>query len=349
MRARETVPSSKNVRPTGYTADPHHFPVKELPMKFTKPLSVIGIAMLVATGALAQQPTRIVVPFAPGGNTDLVARMIAERLTPKLGGPVIVENKTGAGALVGSDFVAKAAPDGRTLLLTTVAHAVGPSLRKSLPYDSLNGFTPLYVATLSPQLMLASKSLPANTLREFISLAQSHPGQYRFGSSGTGSALHIAAELLRQQAKLDLQHIPYKGTGQSINDVIAGHIDFIIDPIATAAEFAKSGRVKVLGITSAKRSALLPDVPTFKESGLPEYECYTWAAILGPKGMKPEVAQQLNTAISEVMGDPVTRKRFMELGMEPVEKMSLEEADRFIRSETKKWAEVIRAANIQPE
>ena len=321
-------------------------------MKITLSLLAIcaGTMAAFAAPAQAQQTvTKIVVPFAPGGNTDLVARMIAEKLGPKLGSTVIVENKTGAGAMIGTDFVAKAAPDGHTLLLTTVAHAVTPSLRKSLPYDSVADFTPLYIVNLAPQLMLVSNKVPANTLREFIDLMRANPGKYQFGSSGTGSALHIAAELLRQQAKVDLVHVPYKGTGLSINDVMAGHIDFIIDPISTAAEFAKSGKVKALAITSAKRSPLLPDVPTFKESGLPEYEAYTWAAILGPKGMKPELAQKLNQAIAEVMSEPATRKRFIDLGLEPIEKMTLPQATAFLRAETQKWASVIRAANIQPE
>ena len=321
-------------------------------MKFTLSLLAICASAIAAFAAPAQAEqlvTKIVVPFAPGGNTDLVARMIAEKLGPKLGGTVIVENKTGAGAMIGTDFVAKAAPDGHTLLLTTVAHAVTPSLRKSLPYDSVADFTPLYIANLAPQLMLVSNKVPANTLREFIDLMRANPGKYQFGSSGTGSALHIAAELLRQQAKVDLVHVPYKGTGLSINDVMAGHIDFIIDPISTAAEFAKSGKVKALAITSAKRSPLLPDVPTFKESGLPEYEAYTWAAILGPKGMKPELAQKLNQAIAEVMSEPATRKRFVDLGLEPIEKMTLAQAAAFLRAETQKWAGVIRAANISLE
>lgn len=322
-------------------------------MKFNRSLFATlfsALALTIAAPVQAQPAvTRIVVPFTPGGNTDLVARMIAERLAPKINGTVIVENKTGAGAMIGTDFVAKAAPDGHTLLLTTVAHAVTPSLRKSLPYDSVADFTPLYIANLAPQLMLVSNKVPANSLREFIDLMRANPGKYRFGSSGTGSALHIAAELLRQQAKVDIEHVPYKGTGQSINDVMAGHIDFIIDPISTAAEFAKSGKVKALGITSAKRSTLVPDVPTFKESGLPDYEAYTWAAILGPKGMKPEVAQKLNQAIAEVMSEPATRKRFVDLGLEPIEKMTLAQAAAFLRVETQKWASVIRAAHIQPE
>jgi tripartite-type tricarboxylate transporter receptor subunit TctC len=306
--------------------------------------------LLVAAGpSHAQRATKIIVPFSPGGNTDLVARILAERLAPQLGVPVIVENKTGAGAIIGTEFVARAAPDGSTLLLTTVAHAVTPSLRKTLPYDSLNDFTPIYIAARAPQLMLVQNGVPANTLKEFLELMRANPGKYKFGSSGTGSALHLAGELLRQQAKLDIVHVPYKGTGQAINDVIAGHIDFIIDPISTAAEFAKSGRVKALGITSASRSPIEPDVPTFKEAGVPGYECYTWAALLAPKGLKPDVAQKLNKAVTDVMNAPATRKRFTELGLEPIQNMTLAEAATFIRNETQRWAKVIQTAGIKPE
>lgn len=251
--------------------------------------------------------------------------------------------------MLASSYVARAEPDGNTLLLTTVAHAETPALRKNLPYDSTADFIPIYVATKAAQLMLVNNNVPANNPKEFISLMRAHPGKYSFGSSGTGSALHLAAELLRQQAKVDLQHVPYRGTGQSINDVIAGQIDFIIDPISTAAQFAKSGRVKALGITSAKRSPLMPDVPTFAGSGLPGFEAYTWAAILGPKGLKPEVAQRLNRAFAEVLNEPATRQRFLDLGLEPFQNMNLAEAASFLRDENLRWTAVIKNAGIQPE
>lgn len=312
-------------------------------------LLALSLTCLAAGSALAQKALSIVVPFAPGGNTDLVARILAERLRPRLGVPVVVENKPGGGALMASAYVARAEPDGNTLLLTTVAHAVTPALRKSMPYDSETDFTPLYVATKAAQLMLVSNTVPAKDLKEFITLMRAHPDKYSFGSSGTGSALHLAGELLRQQAKVDIKHVPYRGTGQAINDVMAGNIDFIIDPISTAAQFAKSGKVRAFGITSTKRSALMPDVPTFAESGLPGYEAYTWAAILGPKGMKPEVAQRLNRAISEVVNEPETRQRLVALGLDPILSMSLVEAASFLHDENLRWTKVIKAAGIQPE
>lgn len=318
-------------------------------LNWKKLLLVWALTGLVASSAWAQKSISIVVPFAPGGNTDLVARILAERLRPRLGVPVVVENKPGGGALMASAHVARAEPDGNTLLLTTVAHAVTPALRKSMPYDSEADFTPLYVATKAAQLMLVSNTVPAKDLKEFIDLMRAHPDKYSFGSSGTGSALHLAGELLRQQAKVDIKHVPYRGTGQSINDVMAGNIDFIIDPISTAAQFAKSGKVRAFGITSTKRSALMPEVPTFAESGLPGYEAYTWAAILGPKGMKSEVAQRLNRAISEVVNEPETRQRLVALGLEPILSMSLAEAASFLRDENLRWTKVIKAAGIQPE
>ncbi len=309
-------------------------------------LVVIGLA---GGNAWAQPAISIVVPFAPGGNTDMIARMLAERLAPKLGTPVIVDNKPGGGVLVASAFVARAAPDGRTLLLTTVAHAVTPALRKSLPYDSVADFTPLYVATRSPQLLVAHTAIPASNLKELITLMRASPGKYSFGSSGTGSALHLAGELLRQQAGVDIKHVAYRGTGQSINDVIAGHIDFIIDPVGTSVEFAKSGRVKALGITSPKRSPLLPDVPTFAESGLPGFEAYTWAALLGPKGMPAALAQRLNRAVEEVMNEPAFKAKLAESGTEPITRMTLPEAALFLHEETRRWGGVIKAAGIEPE
>lgn len=309
-------------------------------------LVVLGLA---GGNAWAQPAISIVVPFAPGGNTDMIARMLAERLAPKLGTPVIVDNKPGGGVLVASAFVARAAPDGRTLLLTTVAHAVTPALRKNLPYDSVADFTPLYVATRSPQLLVAHPAIPASNLKELVTLMRASPGKYSFGSSGTGSALHLAGELLRQQAGLDIKHVAYRGTGQSINDVIAGHIDFIIDPVGTSVEFAKSGRVKALGITSPKRSPLLPDVPTFAESGLPGFEAYTWAALLGPKGMPAALAQRLNRAVEEVMNEPAFKAKLAESGTEPITRMTLPEAALFLREETRRWGGVIKAAGIEPE
>lgn len=304
---------------------------------------------LAAAPALAQRAIDLVVPFAPGGNTDMVARLLAERLAPKLGMPVIVDNKPGGGALIASTYVARAAPDGHTLLLTTVAHAVTPALRKTMPYDSQADFTPLYVATRSPQLLLASNGIPAVDLKELLALMRAHPGKYSFGSSGTGSALHLAGELLRQQAGVDIRHVPYRGTGQSINDVIAGHIDFIIDPVGTSVQFAKSGRVKALGITSPKRSPLLPDVPTFAESGLPGFEAYTWAAVLAPKGLPPETAQRLNRALEEVMNEPAVQARLAASGTEAITHMTLPEASAFLREETRRWTAVIRKAGVVPE
>ena len=312
-------------------------------------LVAFTLALHSGISTAADRTVSIVVPFAPGGNTDMVARMLAERLGPKLGATVVVDNKPGGGAVVASSFVARAVPDGNTLLLTTVAHAVTPALRKSLPYDSVADFTPLYVATRSPQLLLASNAIPAANLKEFLVLMRANPGKYSFGSSGTGSALHLAGELLRQQAGVDIRHVPYRGTGQSINDVIAGHLDFIIDPVGTSVQFAKSGRVKALGITSPKRSPLLPEVPTFAESGLPGFEAYTWAALLGPKGMKPETAQQLNRAIEEVMNEPALRAKLAESGTEAIGRMTLAQAAAFLRDETQRWGKVIKAAGIEPE
>lgn len=309
-------------------------------------LTVLGAA---AAGSQAQGTISIVVPFAPGGNTDLVARILAERLAPRLGTAVVVENKPGAGAQMATSHVARAAPDGQTLLLTTVAHAVTPALRKTLPYDTQADFTPIYVATRAAQLMVVAPNVPAKDLREFIAAMRAEPGKYSFGSSGVGSALHLAGELLRQQARVDIQHIPYKGTGQAINDVMSGQIHFIIDPISTAAQFARSGKVRAFAVTSQKRSPLLPEVPTFAESGLPGFEAYTWAMILAPKGIRPEVATRLNKAISEVVNEPATQKRLVDLGLEPINSMSLDEASTFLREETRRWTGVIRQAGIQPE
>lgn len=309
----------------------------------------IAALALASIDAHAERGISIVVPFAPGGNTDMVARMLAERLAPKLGTSVIVENKPGGGAVVASSFVARAEPDGNTLLLTTVAHAVTPALRKNLPYDSVADFTPLYVATRSPQILVAHNGIPANDMKELLTLMKANPGKYSFGSSGTGSALHLAGELLRQQGGVDIRHVPYRGTGQSINDVIAGHLDFIIDPVGTSVQFAKSGRVKALGITSPKRSPLLPDVPTFAESGMPGFEAYTWAAVLGPKGMKPEVAERLNRAFQDVMNDPTFAAKLAESGTEPITRMSLAEADTFLKEETQRWGKVIKASGIEAE
>ena len=309
-------------------------------------LAVLGTA---AAGSQAQGTISIVVPFAPGGNTDLVARILAERLAPRLGTAVVVENKPGAGAQMATSYVARATPDGQTLLLTTVAHAVTPALRKTLPYDTQADFTPIYVATRAAQLMVVSPNVPAKDLREFITAMRAEPGKYSFGSSGVGSALHLAGELLRQQARVDIQHIPYKGTGQAITDVMSGQIHFIIDPISTAAQFARSGKVRAFAVTSQKRSPLLPDVPTFAESGLPGFEAYTWAMILAPKGIRQEVASRLNKAIAEVVNEPATQKRLVDHGLEPINSMSLDEASTFLREETRRWTGVIRQAGIQPE
>lgn len=296
------------------------------------------------------RPVKLVVPYAPGGASDVLARIVAQGLGDQLGQPVVVENKAGSGVVVGTEMVAHATPDGYTLLITTLSHATNPSLFKKLPYDSVNDFQPVAMAATLPLVLCVNPTqIPAKELRGVIDFFRASPGKYNYSSGGKGSVVHLASELLNSQAHIQVQHIPYKGGGPAMMALISGEVAYYIDVVSTAQEFARSGRVKAIAVTSAERSHVFPEVPTMKEAGLPEYEAYTWNAVLAPKGTPRPVVQRLNAALNAAIANPEVNKRLLALGAKPVSDSTPEGLDAFIKVEMAKWSRIIKASGTQPE
>ena len=308
-------------------------------------------ALLLPLAALAQYPTKpvhIVVPFPAGGPTDVLSRVLAQKLAERWRVAVVVDNKPGAGGAIGSDAVAKSAPDGYTLVMATSStHSIGPALQK-LPYDPLKDFTPVSQAWSAPNVLLVSPKLDVRDVRALIALAKAKPGQLNFASSGIGTIPHLSAELFKSLAGIDIVHVPYKGTGLAISDIARGQVAMIFDSIITAQQHARAGNVRMLAVSTAKRSALLPDVPTMAEAGVPGYESTTYFGVLGPAGLSPAVVSRISGDIALVLKAEDVRQRFAAAGAEPVGSTPQAFAA-LIESERDKWSRLIRSANIKVE
>jgi tripartite-type tricarboxylate transporter receptor subunit TctC len=291
------------------------------------------------------RPIRLVAPFAPGGGTDISARILAEPLGQALGQTIVVDNRPGAGSVLGTDIVARAAPDGYTLLITTISLAFNAALYKKLPYNSLRDFTPVSLVTDQPNIMVAHPSLPAKTLKEFIALARSQPGQLNYGSAGIGSGTHLAMELLMLTLKLDLVHVPYKGTGPALTAVLGNQISTFLSTFASALPHVKAERLRAFGVTSAKRVPALPEAPTIAEAGVPGYQYSTWYGLLAPAGTPRAIIQKLNKATVAVLNSPETRQKYAAQGIDAIPSTSAE-FSAYLKTETEKWAKVVRDAKI---
>jgi tripartite-type tricarboxylate transporter receptor subunit TctC len=291
------------------------------------------------------QPVRIVVPFAAGGGTDVLARTVAQGLTERWGTQVLVDNRPGAGSSIGTDVVAKATPDGHTLLYTSPAYAINPALYKKLPFAQ-DDLVPIAIVAAAPLVLAMHPSVPANGIQELVALLKANPGKYSYATSGNGSILHMAAVLFCSMAGVDVVNIPYRGAAPAMNDVLSGQVAFIFDQVSTAAQLIDSKQLKGLAVTTSKRSALLSDVPTMSEVGLTGYEAYTWSIVLAPRGTPKEIINQLATDLNAVMQTPEMKKRFLELGAEVPDARPPEAISEFVAKETRKWGGLIQAANI---
>jgi len=308
---------------------------------------LVGLAFASLAGvshaqAWPSKPIRWIVPFAPGGTTDILARTIAEKLTPALGKPVIVENNPGAGGSVGATQTAKAAPDGYTIMGGTIStHAINASLYKKLPYDPVKDFVPITLIARVPNLLVVNPEVPAKNVKELIALLKANPGKYTFASSGNGTSQHLSGELFKSMAGVDMQHIPYKGSPPALQDVVGGQVTMTFDNITTAWPLAKAGKLRPLAVTTAKRSPIAPDVPTLAESGLAGYEVGSWQGVFAPAGTPPDVVKRLNTEIVKIINMPDVRAKLEALGAEPVGNSSDEFAT-IVKSEVAKWAKVVK-------
>jgi tripartite-type tricarboxylate transporter receptor subunit TctC len=312
-------------------------------MRFLK-LVVLALCIL-HVPALADtwpsKPITVVVPFPAGGTTDLITRPVAQKLSEALKQPVIVDNRGGAGGTLGAGNVARAAPDGYTLLVGAVHHTIATTLYKKLPYDFEKDLTPITVMAWVPNFLIVHPSVPAKNVQELIALAKAKPGSITYGSAGSGTSHHMAAELFKSMAQVDLQHIPYKGGGPMMNDLIGGQVNVAFETAASATPQIKAGKVKPLAITTAKRSPALPEVPTVAESGLSGYEVLTWYGLLAPAGTPKEIISRLHSEVAKILQTPDIKERLAGISSEPGGNTP-EEFAKVIRQETVKWAKVVK-------
>ena len=296
------------------------------------------LALLLLTGNAVSQ-TRIIVPFPPGGGADALARLMAPKLSEMWKDQVIVENKPGASGHIGADFVAKSPADGKTLLMSSTA---------SLTERNVHQFAPITLVSASPYVVVLSSKAKPNSISELITFARANPGKLTFGSSGTGAASHLSAELFKSMAKIDLLHVPYKGTGQAVVDLLAGQIDLLFAPAQAVIQPARAGKLKALATTGAKRPETLPDLPTVAESGLPGYEAVGWFGLLAPVATPKSVVEKISADANKVLSDADTKTRMQAVGADPSGNTP-DEFARFIRDDQAKWSKLMREAGIKPE
>lgn len=292
------------------------------------------------------RPIRFVVGYPPGGATDLIARALAVKLSEALAQQVLVDNRPGAGGIVGTEIVAKAAPDGHTIILVTTSHGVNPSLYSKLPYDSVKSFTPVTQVASLQLLLVVNPSMPVRSVKDLIALAKSKPGELNFGSSGSGQSLHLAGELFKTMAGIDIVHVPYKGSAPARTDLLAGQIHMMFESMIGVLPFVTSGRLRALAVSGAKRSPAAPDIPTMAEAGVPGYDASGWVGVLGPAGMPRPIVERLNGEIVAILNTPETRERLAKSGAEVVGS-SPEEFARFIERQLTTWARVVKASGAK--
>jgi tripartite-type tricarboxylate transporter receptor subunit TctC len=317
-------------------------------------LSALALASLMAaTTAVAQtwpaKPIRFVVPYPAGGPLDTIARLLGQKVSESLKQPVIVDNKPGAGGNIGADFVAKSPPDGYTILMGAVAtHAINPTLYASIPYDPVRDFAPVTQVASTPNVLVVNPSIPAKSVREFIAYAKANPGKLNFGSGSTGSAGHLAGELFKTMAGVDMTHVPYKGAAPAMQDLIGGQIQLMFDNLASSLGQIKAGRVKALAVTTAKRTSLAPDLPTIAESGLPGFDISTWFGIFLPARTPQAIVERLHDEFVRALAMPDVREKMLQLGAEPVGNKP-EEFAAYIKSEAEKYAKLIKASGAKAD
>lgn len=311
--------------------------------------SCFALAMLHANAQpYPARPVRVIVPFPPGAGVDITTRLFAPRLSEALGQPVVVENRAGAAGNIGAEVVARAAPDGYTLLAAPASLAISQTLYKKLPFDLARDFQPVAMFASVPFVLVVHPSLPVRSVKELIALAKSRPGQINYASTGSGSSPHLTAEMFRMQARLDVVHVPYKGTPLAVTDLLSGQVSFMFANALSVLPQVTAGRLRALGVTSAKRNAATPQLPTLAESGLPGFESGTWFALLGPAGTPREVVARLGAEIGRLTQHPDIREKLVAQGAEAVS-MTPEQTAAHIRSEIAKWGKVVKASGAKVE
>ena len=324
-------------------------------MSASSALRITGYALaglLIAGAAWPQsypdKTIRMIVPFAPGGNTDIIARVFSPKMSENLGQQIVVENRGGAGSVIGTEVVAKAAPDGYMILVVSAAHTINPAMIKKLPYDSVKDFTPIALIADVPTAFVVHPSLPAKSVKEFIAIARARPGQINYSTAGSGTVGHLAAELLCSMAKIKLVHVPYKGTGQSMVDLVAGHVQMQLSSMPAAIQHVRTGRLRMIAQTGKARSGAAPDTPTMEESGLPGFVVSSGFGMFAPADTPRAITERIHAALVKALNDAAVRENLSKQGAEVVASTP-DEYDQFNRAEIAKWKRVVAEAGIKPE
>jgi tripartite-type tricarboxylate transporter receptor subunit TctC len=322
-------------------------------MKTLHRSALLGIALSLAMGTASAQgypnkPVRLIVPFAPGGFTDVVARILGQKLSVAMGQQFIVENKAGAGSTIGTDFVAKAAPDGYTLVMISTTHVISPWIYKAMPYDPIKSFTVVSKLVDSPYVLLVNPKVPANNVKELVALAKSAPETIHYASSGNGSSQHLMGGLFVSMTGAPLKHVPYRGSSGAATDLVAGVVETSFAGVPNALSQVPQGRLKAFAVTTAKRIPQLPDVPTMQEAGVPGYEASVWLALLAPAGTPKDIVNKLNSEIAKLMATPDAKKALYDAGVEPTPSTPEAMSDYMVK-EMERWGKVVKEIGIKVE
>lgn len=308
---------------------------------------ILGFPLSSAAQEYPTKPVRLIVPFPPGGSNDVVGRMVAQQLSERLGQQVVVDNRAGAGGTIGTDAASQAAPDGYTLLAISLAHAVNPWLYKTR-YDSIKSFAPVAIFATGPNVLVVHPDLPVNSVKDLLALAKERPGKILYATAGVGSFQHLGAELFKLMAQVNTVHVPYKGGGPAMVDLIGGHVHYQLGSLIQTTPHIRSGKLKALATGGAKRNPILPDIPTVSEAGVPGYEANNWWGVVAPAGTPKAVVERLSKAVAEALNSEQLKKAFAAEGATIVQ-MTPDEFGRFVEAETAKWGRVVKEANIKLE
>ncbi len=302
-----------------------------------------------AADVYPNKPIRMVVTFPAGGPTDVIMRVIGQKLSDGWGHPVVIDNRGGAGGIIGTEIVARAAPDGYTFLVGTAGGmSINPALQPRLSYDPFRDFTPVAMLVINPQILVVHPAVPVKTLKELVALAKSRPGQFNFASAGTGTATHLGLELLKLTAGIDVVHVPYKGGAPAVADLIAGQVQMLFVSIPSVLPHVRAGKLKAIAVSSAKRSASAPDIPTVAESGYPDFEYSNWNALFAPAATSPQIVRKMNAEIVRILDDPEVKRRLTSQGADPAPDTPAALA-KYMRNDHERWKKVIRTAGLRPQ
>ena len=321
-------------------------------------LALAGLAIAAAAGAqpastgsgqaYPNKAVRVIVAFAPGGIADFAARSVSQKLSESLGVPVVVENRPGAGGITGAEIVAKAAPDGYTLLVTSISHTINPSVRKNLPFDAARDFSPVTLITDAPNFLVVHPSLPVKSVKELVALARARPGQITYASSGSGTSTHLSGELFKSLARIDIVHVPYKGGGPAVIDLTGGHVLMMFSTLPSVLQLVRGGKLRGLAVTGSRRFPAASEFPTMIEAGVPGYEVSGWSGMFAPAGTPREAVARVAAEIAKILRAPELKERFFIQGAEPVGNTP-EEFAAFVKSETAKWKKVVEFSGMRAD